>query len=76
MKTKVGKEEYIFLLQIYDAGVERRRKICGFFFLFFQESLLDAGESKQNQTGHLEIKEYFKLKDLFLSSPGVKAELN
>lgn len=43
---------------------------------FFQKSLLDAGGSKQNQTGNLEIKAYFKMKDLFSSSPGVKAGMN
>lgn len=43
---------------------------------FFQESLLDAGRSKQNQAGNLEIEAYFKMKDLFLSSAGVKAGMN
>lgn len=39
---------------------------------FFRESLLEAGGSKQNHTHSLEIKAYFKMKDLFLSLPGVK----
>jgi len=43
---------------------------------FFQGSLLDASGSKQSRTGNLEIKAYYKMKDLFLSSPGVKAGMN
>lgn len=43
---------------------------------FFQESLLDADGSKQNQAGHLEIKAHFKMKDLFLALPGAKAGMN
>lgn len=33
-------------------------------------------EANKNQAGHLEIKAYFKMKDLFLSLPGVKAGMN
>lgn len=72
--------DFLNLVQIWKQLKWKKENVSFFFkFIvlkkkdyFFWESLLEAGGSKHNLTYNLEIKAYFKMKDLFLSLPGVK----